>query len=74
MQTDRQKPKKKPLQDYTKFSGIAFQMIAVILLGVWGGVKLDKYIPFSFPIFTFSFTILSVFLSIYIVIREVNNR
>lgn len=45
-------------------------MIAIILLGVFGGMKLDQLIKIEFPVFTVVLTILSVILSIYFVIRD----
>ncbi|MBR5957709.1 MAG: AtpZ/AtpI family protein [Salinivirgaceae bacterium] len=32
---------KNNLNNYAKFSGIAFEMLGIIVLGVWGGLKLD---------------------------------
>ena len=32
----------KGIQDFARYSGMAFQMIGIILVTVWGGVKLDK--------------------------------
>ena len=58
------------LNDYARYSSIAFQMIAIILLGVFGGMKLDQLIKIEFPVFTVVLTILSVILSIYFVIRD----
>ena len=65
--TDNQKP---PLYSYAKYSGIAFQMVFIILLGVFGGRYIDTYFNLKFPIFTVILSILSVFLSIYTVIRD----
>ncbi|MCB0821665.1 MAG: AtpZ/AtpI family protein [Bacteroidales bacterium] len=45
-------------------------MLAIILLGVFGGVKLDEWIDTGFPIFTVLLSIISVFLSIYQVTRD----
>ena len=58
-------PNRKPnrLNDYAKYSGMAFQMLAIIVLGVLGGIKADKYLGLKTPVFTIIFTILSVFLS-----------
>ena len=53
------------LSDYGRYSGLAFQMIAIILAGVYGGIKLDKLVRWEFPVFTFLLTILAVILSIY---------
>lgn len=64
------KNKKPPLYSYAKYSGIAFQMVAIILIGVFGGVKLDEYLNLNFPVFTVVFSLLSVFLAIYYVIKD----
>jgi len=45
-------------------------MIFIILLGVFGGMKLDKWLQFEFPVFTFVLTILAVAFSIYYAIRD----
>jgi F0F1-type ATP synthase assembly protein I len=67
-------PKKKKnftsLNNYAKYSGIAFQMIAIILLGVFGGIQLDTLVKLKFPLFTVLLTVLAVVLSIYSVIHD----
>lgn len=60
----------KGLNNYAKFSGIAFQMGIIIFLGTFGGIKLDKLVKFSFPLFTVLCSFLSVMLAMYIVIKE----
>ncbi len=60
---------RKNLNDYARFSGIAIQMLAVILLGVFGGFKLDQWLN-TRPILTVVFSIISVALSIYLVTRD----
>lgn len=62
--------KKKALDTYAKYSSIAFQMLAIILIGVFGGRELDKWIHWQFPVFTMLLSVLSVILAIYTVIRE----
>lgn len=57
-------------KSYAKYSSIALQMLVIILIGVFGGVKLDKWIAWDFPVFTTIFSILSVFLAIYYVTRD----
>ena len=75
----QQKPKKKlkknkeSLKGWAKYSNMAFQMLAIILLGVFGGLKLDKYIDIEFPIFTVILTPISVILAIYYVIKDLIN-
>jgi F0F1-type ATP synthase assembly protein I len=61
---------KKSLNDYTKYSTIAFQMVAIILIGVYAGVKLDEWLTDGTPIFTLIFSLLSVSLAIYYMIKD----
>jgi len=64
------KQKKKQLNNYGKYSSIAFQMLAIILIGVFGGVKLDEWLELKFPVFTVILSLLSVSLAIYTVIKD----
>lgn len=65
----KSQPNKGP-GDFTRYSGIAFQMIAIILVTVWGGVKLDKLTGWKTPVFTIVLSLLGVFAAIYTVVRE----
>jgi F0F1-type ATP synthase assembly protein I len=56
---DKQK-NENPLKFYAKYSSLAFQMIAMILAGAFGGRALDRWIEPEFPFFTVSLTILCV--------------
>lgn len=71
MPQDSQKDKrKKYLDNYARYSSIALQMLVIILLGVWGGVKLDEWIDTGFPVFTVLLSVISVFAAIYFVIKD----
>jgi len=48
---------------------MAFQMLAIILAGVFGGYKLDQWLNTK-PIFIIILSVLSVFLSMYYVTRD----
>lgn len=50
---------------------MAIQMMVVICLGVFGGIKLDHWLKFGFPIFTLLLSILSVFVAIYLSIKDI---
>lgn len=58
------------LNSYVKYSGIAFQMIAIILIGVFGGVKIDKWLETEKPVFTALLSVLAVILAIYYSIKD----
>ncbi|MEE9462517.1 MAG: AtpZ/AtpI family protein [Bacteroidales bacterium] len=62
--------RKSALSDYGRYSSLAFQMIAIILVGVFGGVKLDKIVKWEFPVFTLVLTILAVLMSMYYAVKD----
>ncbi|MCD4790074.1 MAG: AtpZ/AtpI family protein [Bacteroidales bacterium] len=62
--------KKNYLNDYAKYSSIALQMLVIILLGVFGGVKLDEWLNLQFPVFTVILSLLSVTIAIYSVVKD----
>ena len=45
-------------------------MIAIILVGVFGGIKLDEVVNWEFPVFTLVFTLLSVIMSMYYAVKD----
>ena len=65
------KPPKKQPNRYARFSGIVFQMIAIIALGTYIGVKLDQNFPNQYDAYTISLALVSVFISLYVVIKQI---
>ncbi len=63
-------PSKQPFRRYGKYSGMATQMIVIILLFVYGGYRLDKYLQWKYPVFIISFSFLGVIVAIYLVVRD----
>jgi len=49
---------------------MAFQMVIIIGLGVFGGIKLDKWLHMRFPLFTLLLSLIAVALSIYYMIKD----
>jgi F0F1-type ATP synthase assembly protein I len=62
--------KKSLLNNYARYSGLAFQMLAIILIGVWVGIKLDEWLKMQIPVFTVLLSVIFVFLAVYSAIRE----
>jgi F0F1-type ATP synthase assembly protein I len=56
---------------YARFSGIVVQMIAIIGIGTFIGVKLDDEFPNENKLFTLILSLSSVILSIVYVIRRI---
>lgn len=60
----------KSISNYARYSNMAFQMIAILLIGVFGGIKLDHWLKLKFPVFTVVFSVLATGLAIYYVIKD----
>lgn len=69
----RNKKQSNQLNSYARYSGIAFQMIAIIVLGTYGGIKLDENYPNDYHTFTLICSLLSVAIALYIVIKRATN-
>lgn len=64
-------PKKRAADQFLKFSGLAFQMAFIICVGSYSGNKLDAFFEKDTPLYTITFSLLSVFLALYFVLKEV---
>lgn len=64
---------KRPLSNYAKFTGIAFQMIAVIGLFAFAGYKIDEAANHRVKWVTAALSLTGVFISLYIVIKSVKS-
>lgn len=60
----------KTVNSYAKYTGLAFQMLGIILVTVWGGHMLDKLTGWHTPVFTIILSLLGVFAAIYTAIKE----
>lgn len=58
-----------PFHQYAVYSNLAFEMGAIIVLGVFGGVKLDKLLHTS-PLFTVICSLTGIAVSLYLIIRS----
>ncbi|MCX6280972.1 MAG: AtpZ/AtpI family protein [Bacteroidetes bacterium] len=57
------------LNQYAKYSGMALQMMVIIVAGAFGGLKLDEWLKTK-PVLTVILSIASVFLAMYYVTRD----
>lgn len=74
---ERNQQKKEPkernrqsLNAIARYSGMAFQIAASVIICLFLGKWLDSKFPMKFPLFTTVLTILGVFLGVYFVIRD----
>ncbi|MGB3150846.1 MAG: AtpZ/AtpI family protein [Maribacter sp.] len=69
----QQKPRKgRNLNSYARYTGVVFQMMAIIVVGTFIGIKLDEKFPNENNWFTISLAFSAVILSVIVVIRNVN--
>ena len=61
--------KKRQLNSYARYSGMGLQMLTIILIGVFGGYKLDEWLH-TRPLLIIILSLLSVILAIYSVTRN----
>lgn len=57
---------------YLKYSGMAFQMGGIILLGVWLGKKLDQWLATE-PYLMVVMALLSIFAALYVTLKDLVN-
>jgi hypothetical protein len=69
-----EKPKKNQtkynLNDYAKYSSLAFEMVIIMVAGVYGGRFFDRFFALHFPLFTLFLSLISVGLAIYLAIKD----
>ena len=51
MNKNYQKPKKQ-IDDFIRYSSLAIEMVVIMGVGVWIGMKIDKWLELDFPAFT----------------------
>jgi hypothetical protein len=71
-ESKKQKPSSK-INKYARFTGIGFQMIAIIGLGSYGGVKLDEAYPNNYSLWTIICSLASVGIAMYFVVKQVTD-
>jgi hypothetical protein len=64
------KNKKNQLNNYVKYSGLGFQMMATIGVAVWLGLKLDEWLELKFPAFSVTLSCVALIGSLIIFIRS----
>jgi hypothetical protein len=67
----KKKKPTKPLNSYARLSGIAFQMMSIIAIGTFVGIKLDEKFPNEYDGYTLGLSLTSVIVSLIYVIRRI---
>jgi ATP synthase protein I len=56
---------------YLKYSGMAVQMIGILIGAAWGGRKIDTYLDLKHPVFTIVLMLVGVIASMYLIVSSV---
>ena len=59
---------------FVQFSGIAFQMLGTIGLGVWLGMKIDEWQDNRRPIWTIILSLTAIGASLYLLIKQLTKK
>lgn len=72
----QKKPKQvtKPDSKLLYYSGLAFQMIGLLGLAVFAGIRLDRWTGWSFPLFIMLLPLLALGVILYQVVRDTSRR
>jgi hypothetical protein len=62
---DEDHEKRSYLNEYSKYSSLVFQMIAIVAAGVLGGIQLDRVLDVKGFVFTICLTLFSTFIALY---------
>lgn len=68
------KKQQKPLKNYLQFTGLAFQILAALLIGYWLGAWLDARMQNDKPWFTVSLMAFFIIATLVRVIREITHE
>ena len=58
------------MKNYVRYTGMGFQMIAVILIFYWAGSKLDERSANEKPVYTAILSVLGVFVGLYVSLKD----
>ncbi|MFW5774423.1 MAG: AtpZ/AtpI family protein [Tangfeifania sp.] len=70
MEPQNQKNKNK-FDDFIRYSSLAFEMMAMIALGTYGGYKIDQWLDNGFKGFTLGLMVLSAIGSVVYATRKI---
>lgn len=71
---DRSRKAIKDSKSYLRYSGLGFQMAAVIGLGTWAGHWLDGRTGWHFPVFTIVGSLGSITIALLLLFKETSRK
>ena len=66
--------KKKPVNNYMKYSGMAMQMAVMLMIGTYLGKKLDERFATEQPYFTALLALLFLLAALYLILKDLMKK
>ena len=57
-----------------QYAGLATQLLVMLAIMVWIGMKLDKWLKFSFPLFTLTLPLIAIVAMMVKIIKDTSKR
>jgi hypothetical protein len=57
-----------------QYAGLATQLLVLLAIMVWLGMKLDKWLKFSFPLFTLILPLIAIVAMMVKIIKDTSKR
>jgi len=57
-----------------QYAGFAMQLLVLLAITVWAGIKLDNWISFSFPLFSWILPLIAIIAIIIKTIKDTSNK
>ena len=68
---DQKQSAQDQVKPYLKYSGMAVQMICILVVAAWGGRKLDGYLGLKYPVLTIVLMLIGVVAAMYLIVSSV---
>jgi hypothetical protein len=57
-----------------QYAGLATQLLVLLVITVWAGIKLDKWLKFSTPLFTWVLPLISIVSLMIKIIKDTSKK
>ena len=57
-------------RSFLKYATMGTQMLVIMVTFTFGGYKLDHYLQYKVPVFTVSFSLLGIFVALYLTLKD----
>ena len=62
------------MNEYGKYSAIAFELLCIVFLGVFAGYKLDEHFVELKPLFTVSLSLIAIAIGLYATLKKLTKK